>query len=299
MPGAPEQLIASILGRNRMQKNFLAASLRSMSAADAAMFDWYLDYCLTRGLALEFLAEAYDLFVRDTVKEQLYFSRCKRYRYGSLTEVQDRVYLQPEYMRKYMYGLALSSFLWPNHREMNRFFESSLPRGKRGAYLEVGPGHGFLFMRAMRVTSYDSYEAVDLSPTSVELTETLIGRQSFDSPKEYRVHVADFLEMEADRQYDAIVLGEVLEHVETPARFLHQVAAVSHAESYIYLSTCLNAPEIDHISLFSNIDQLRVMIRTAGLAIRRELLVPYPGVSLDEAASHDLPVNIAFELRRQ
>jgi 2-polyprenyl-3-methyl-5-hydroxy-6-metoxy-1,4-benzoquinol methylase len=201
-------------------------------------------------------------------------------------------------MEKYMYGLAVSTFLWPNHREVSRFFESSLPQQKRGIYLEVGPGHGFHLMRAMRMTRFDRYEAVDLSPSSVELTSSLICAQHFDVPKNYAVRVANFLEMEEGRTFDALVMGEVLEHVEEPLRFLQKVAGLAKPDSYIYIATCMNAPEIDHVSLFSNLDQLQGLLRAANLTIRDQLLLPHVGTSIEEAQAQALPVNVAFVLQK-
>jgi 2-polyprenyl-3-methyl-5-hydroxy-6-metoxy-1,4-benzoquinol methylase len=293
-----EHLIRLILQRNVMQKNYLAASLQSIGDEDLELFSHYLEYCCQRQLSLEFLADAYNLFIRDTMKEQLYFSRHRKYRYSSYREVCDLVYLDPSYMEKYMYGLAVSTFLWPNHREVSRFFESSLPRQMRGTYLEVGPGHGFHLMRAMRMTRFDRYHAVDLSPSSVELTTSLICAQRFDVPKDYAIRVANFLEMEEGQTFDALVMGEVLEHVEQPLRFLQKAAALAKSESYIYVSTCMNAPEIDHISLFSNLDQLRELLSAARLVVRDQLLLPHAGTSIEEAQAQSLPVNVAFVLRK-
>ena len=232
------------------------------------------------------------------MKEQMYFSRHKRYRHSCYQEVEQLVYLRAPYMKQYMYGLAISTFLWPNHRQMNGFFEATLPRETGGRYLEVGPGHGFYLMRAMRLTSYGHYQAVDISPSSVELTQSLIQAQRFDPSKKCNIHLANFLDFNEAEPFDALVLGEVLEHVENPAHFLAKVAALSKSASYIYVSTCLNAPEIDHISLFSDMKQLGDLFASAGLAIGDQLILPYQGVSLEEAEAKSLAINVAFRLRK-
>ena len=93
-------------------------------------------------------------------------------------------------------------------------------------------------------------------------------------------------------------MGEVLEQVEVPQRFLQKITELSHQGTHIYVSTCINAPEIDHISLFSTVEQLRDMIAFAGLEIGDELVLPHSGVSLDEARRTRLPINVAFILRK-
>ena len=38
------------------------------------------------------------------------------------------VYHDRDYMDRYMYGLAITNFLWPNHVAMARFLRESLPK---------------------------------------------------------------------------------------------------------------------------------------------------------------------------
>jgi hypothetical protein len=50
--------------------------------------------------------------------------------------------------------------------------------------------------------------------------------------------------------------------------------------------------------LFSSIEQLQGMLAKAGLAICDELVLPYQGVSLEEAEARSLAINVAFRLRK-
>jgi len=86
--------------------------------------------------------------------------------------------------------------------------------------------------------------------------------------------------------------------VEEPLRFLQKVAGLAKPDSYIYIATCMNAPEIDHVSLFSNLDQLQGLLRAANLTIRDQLLLPHVGTSIEEAQAQALPVNVAFVLQK-
>ena len=280
-----------------MQNNFLTGSIRSITASEAASMEEWLEYCVSQGASLPYLSASYDLFVRDTMREQMFFARHKRYRYSTYEEVSTKVYFDAEYMSKYMYGLAVSTFLWPNHRLMSEYFQRTLPKGPGGRYLEVGPGHGFHMLTAMRCTSYDSYEGIDISPASVALTQSALDRHPLAASKKYSVRQADFLQFSSATPYDVLVMGEVLEHVESPQRFLEQIPRLGHPTTQVYLSTCINAPEIDHISLFRSVNQLEELFGSSGLTISDQLVLPYNNLNLEEAERCGAPINVAFILK--
>jgi tRNA G46 methylase TrmB len=58
-------------------------------------------------------------------------------------------------------------------RLFNKFLNTNdLARDSK--YLEIGPGHGEYFVTAMQQTNFSEYVAVDISKTSVELTQNFI-----------------------------------------------------------------------------------------------------------------------------
>jgi len=193
-PAGIARLVATILAENPGQRNFLRKSLETTDRSGLDLFDAYLKYCDGSGLSAGYLAASYNLFIRETMKEQVYFARHGCYRYSSYREVADSVYLNEDYMRQYMHGLALSTFLWTNHRSISRFFEAGLPTRLGGHYLEIGPGHGFHMLRAMASTSFDVYEGIDISPASVGLTRSILSSLAL-SGKRFEVRLADFLSL--------------------------------------------------------------------------------------------------------
>ena len=210
----------------------------------------------------------------------------------------ESVYHDRDYMDRYMYGLAITNFLWPNHLAMARFLRETLPRDRSGRYLEIGPGHGFLLLSALEVGSFDEVLAVDLSAASVEQTRTIIDHFNPDAPA--RVEQRDFLEA-ADLEpgsFDAIVMGEVLEHVEQPDVFLRRIAELAKDDAYIFVTTCINAPAVDHIFLWRTTDELEEMITDNGLTIVEPLRLPYEGKSLEESRELNLPINVAYVLAK-
>lgn len=292
-------LVKEVLIINPLQAAFLETSLRGALDSEIADLGGYISFCEAAGLPLSYLAKCYDLIVKDTLREQVFFQRHRRYRYSTFAEVANSVYFDDDYMRMYMHGLALTSCLWPNHRDIQRFFIEKLPRRVCGNYLEVGPGHGVYMMHAMRFTSYTFFEGIDLSPTSVALTKALLDSGCFGEFRDYSVAQQDFLSGCGSREsYDAIVMGEVLEHVESPLAFLNKIYRLATKNTFIFVTTAINAPAIDHIYLFDAFSSLKKLVDEAKLKVVDYLIVPYLGKSLEESEQMGLPINVALVLAR-
>ena len=174
-----DALTENIVSINPLQRNFISESVTDIHDEEMRDLDAYISFTESLGIEPSYLAECYDLIVKDTLREQMYFQRHGRYRYSTFDDVANSVYFDAEYMRKYMHGLAITAYLWPNHRALHRFFIESIPTDHQGRYLEVGPGHGVFMMCAMRQSAYESFEGIDISPTSVEMTRTLLGSGFF------------------------------------------------------------------------------------------------------------------------
>ena len=151
-------LLREIVRINPLQSSFIDSSLDDISAEELGDLEQYLEFCAQRSLDIDYLAECYDVIVKDTLREQMFFQRHRKYRYSTFAEVADAVYFDDEYMSKYMYGLAITSWLWPNHRQMHRCFAHAVPTGQAGNYLEIGPGHGVYMLTAMNLSSYGRFE---------------------------------------------------------------------------------------------------------------------------------------------
>jgi 2-polyprenyl-3-methyl-5-hydroxy-6-metoxy-1,4-benzoquinol methylase len=292
-------LVEEIVLINSIQKNFLADSIESLSEENANLLKKYLEYCIEEGRTLKYLAQCYDLIVKDTFTNQLYFKRHKKYKYSSYAEVESLVYGNNDYMSMYMYGLAITAFLWKNHAEMKVFFKENLPKDQHGKYLEIGPGHGFHMMEAMQISKYDSFLGIDISPTSVALTQNILGSKHFGEFSNYVIKECNFLDWNTEEKFDAVVMGEVLEHVESPQTFLEKIAAITHENSHIQITTCINSPAIDHIYLFENASQIVNIIQASNLYVKSKLLVPYKDTTLEQSELEKLPVNIALVLGKK
>jgi 2-polyprenyl-3-methyl-5-hydroxy-6-metoxy-1,4-benzoquinol methylase len=296
-----KNLVEHIKTLNKFQKGSIDSTVAMLSDEEIQLFDSYIKHFISTGVTIEFLAESYDLFVKETNKEQFYFLRHKKYRYSSFKEVAELVYFNKEYMKKYMHGIAVTLFLWPSHIEMRRYFEKMIPKNKNGKYLEVAAGHGLHFMRAMRLANYDLYEGIDISPTSVAMTEAVLADKTFGgfSHEKYRIRECDFFKMDSNEKYDAVVAGEVIEHIEDAVGFLKKIGSLSKDDGFMFVTTCINAPEPDHIFLFNSLKHLDEIVDQASMRIKDSLVVPYIGVTIEEAEKKLLPINIAMVLEKK
>ena len=93
-------------------------------------------------------------------------------------------------------------------------------------------------------------------------------------------------------------MGEVLEHVERPDIFLRRIAELATDDAYIFVTTCVNAPAVDHIFLWRTTDELESMIVSNGLSIVEPLRLPYEGKTLEQSVEMDLPINVAYVLAK-
>lgn len=291
-------LIEAILARMPGHAKFISSALETLSESEIAEAGDYIGHLLEHN-DKEFLVDCYKTIVDDTLECQIEFLRSGQYRHATFAEVANSVYFDNDYMKRYMIGLALSTFFWPNHTMIRRFFSQTLPLSESGRYLEIGPGHGFFLLQAMRRCKYDKFVGVDISPASIALIDSIVKDVLPDRRKDLDLFEMDFLGKSGlDGHFDAIVMGEVLEHVEKPGAFLHRIAELAAPSAHIFITTCINAPAVDHIFLFRTAGEIEGLFSEAGLTIRDHIHVPHPGYNLKRCIALNLPINVAYVLSK-
>ncbi|MDD3138168.1 MAG: methyltransferase [Lachnospiraceae bacterium] len=253
----------------------------------------YINVCLFNNISIDYMAESYAFILKQTMKEQMYFLKNKQYRYKKYDDVSQEVYNDREFMQKYMIGLGLSTIMWQNHRIMYNFFKDNICNNLISGdnYLEIGAGHGLFFSEILKKRKYATYDIVDISETSIELTKKMV--QDIDGRENVNYICNDFLKLN-NQEYDMIVMGEVLEHVEMPQIFLKKCYDMLSKNGLVYVSTCANAPEPDHIYLFSSPEEVEMMIIEAGLKIKQSIILPYENHTAKECIEAKLPINMAY-----
>lgn len=270
-----EQITKKIAEKNKIHANNLKVFLDNTSDEFKVIAEDYLShYCnfIQNNLELDmdYIVDSYLTIVEDTTLEQIKFMRSGKYRYSSFNETNEKVYSNKDYMQKYMIGLALSQFLWENHKEIFEFYMKNIDNVGDG-FLEIGCGHGMFFIEAIKQNKFKSYKAVDLSPSSIELTKNFINSYFGENPLNVNVVLQNIFDMSNNEKYDFINMGEVLEHVEDPQSLLNRVAELLTETGKAYISTCANCPAVDHIFLYKNVDEIKNMIDKSGLNIIQDI----------------------------
>ncbi len=246
---------------------------------------------------LDYIVDSYLSLVYDVLVEQTRFMRKGSYRYSTLKEAEENVYSNREFMFKYMIGVALTTFFWKQHYEMFVFFKKAISLSQYGSYLEIGCGHGLYFIDAIKAGKHAKYQAYDLSETSIDVTEQLIKYTFGEKPDNVTLNLKDILEVNEAEKYNFITMGEVLEHVEEPQALLERVYSFLADGGIFYLTTCANAPVIDHIYLFNSADEIRLMIKNAGFIVQEELIINTGQMSIKNSKTVDI-INYAARLTK-
>lgn len=297
-----ETLFGIIREKMPEHAKMISEAIELLDEHSAELLQKYIGVCRESSITLNDMTASYLLFVNDTNEEQRHFYETGQYRYKTLAEVIDKVYRNAEYMRQYMVGLAVSTFIWPQHRKYYAFFKqfvaSAAQRtGRNGtSYLEVGAGHGLYVSEVIRQDLFARYDILDISETSLALTRKMTA--DFEKTRALRFIHADFLEFESEERYDVISISEVLEHVETPQAFLDRSWKLLKDAGRLYLTTCINAPEIDHIYLFEAIREVEDLFAQVGLGIEDKLYVPYRNTTVERSERQKLPINVAYVLKK-
>jgi len=295
------ELIENISARNALQNKALSKEMTNLTPLHLAGLEELISFFCAKGFSIDGIAKAYLSFVDYFLEERKYFIRNDSYRYASYQETM-QLYNDKEYMESYMIGLALSIYFLKLQRDNMDFFISHCRKmqvSEESNFIEIGTGHGSYFVAAMQNTSLGSYLGIDISPTSVKITKEYVEYCIKSKKKNYSVMEKDFFEFDDSNKFDMVVMGEILEHVEQPLRFLQKAASIATEDAPIYVSTAINSPFPDHIHLFRNVDEVKVLFNQANLSIVDEIVITPNGITLEKAYKNKYDIVVAYMLKRQ
>ena len=173
-------------------------------------------------------------------------------------------------MRAYIVGLLLSYLFWPNHYEMFRFYLDYLDEIQVERCLEVGAGHGLFTAKMLQRFPNAVLSLVDISATSIEVAREILDAFEIESSRIQCIH-ADFMNAPLPgKTFDCVVMGEVLEHVNDAPGFVAKARHFLRPGGSVFLTTCVNCPAPDHVYHFHTVDEIRNLVRSAGMHIQRE-----------------------------
>jgi 2-polyprenyl-3-methyl-5-hydroxy-6-metoxy-1,4-benzoquinol methylase len=248
------------------------------------------------GLDLKDLASSYRFLCEKIVlPEELHFRRNGSYRLSRFEDAVTQVYGDREFMARYMKGLLVSYVLWLNHANAIRHYAErflpGLPQGTR--LLEVGPGHGLLMYLAAQRPEVATLTGWDVSQSSLEMTRRALVRlgvgRDFDLQEMNIFDVAARAELEG--RFDAIVMSEVVEHLENPSPALEILLRLLTPGGKIWINVPANSPAPDHLYLLRNPAEASDLVRSSGFEVVEAESFPVAGASLERAIKKELTIS--------
>ena len=289
-------LIRLISEKNSLQKEYLSNLLdNELDSSEREEFEGMLKF-LTQKYSLEYLAGSYLLMIEYAMEEMKYFAANRHYRYSKFEEVENQVYMNDEYMSRYMLGLMISGYLWKHHLIVHRWYKEKIKGFGGDNYLEIGPGHGRYFLECLNLGKFRHYSAIDLSPSSIELASEYIAANRPDASASYDLICEDVNKYEFSSKFDGLCISEVLEHLERPDLILERIHEITNKGADIYVSVPINSPAIDHIYLFRDNNEVFEMVKNAGFEIVDYISVSSNGASYEKAIKKRIPVYLAMHL---
>ena len=251
-------------------------------------------------LTVDDAVDSYLKMCNDMLLEQIKFKKTGLYSCQKAQHAYQSVYLSKDRMMSYMVGLAVSQFLWPNHYRMYDFFIQE-SQGLLGvnSYLEIGPGHSLYLVQSVYHFPRAFFAAVDISPTSKRISETLLAHFTETATCEFLL--GDFMKIDklSRGEFDYIVMGEVLEHLDNPTHALRRMHDLLNEEGHVFITTCANAPAIDHVYLYESVEHIKQDIQEAGFKIVSDLSLPVEDLPQEEWAKQKTEINYAALLTKR
>jgi 2-polyprenyl-3-methyl-5-hydroxy-6-metoxy-1,4-benzoquinol methylase len=100
------------------------------------------------------------------------------------------------------------------------------------------------------------------------------------------------------RQYDSIVVSEVLEHLEDPEGALQGMHQLLKPGGRAFLNIPCNSPAPDHLYLFTTPDHFFGMLEANGYVVVERFVTPSTGWTLERALRQQLAVSCAAIVQR-
>ena len=234
------------------------------------------------------ISKFYNDFCIETMQEQLYFQKFKTYR--SIKEKKNNLelYNSSYKMKKYMIALMLTQIYWHSHVKIFQWYKSQIKKISPKNFLEIGSGHGLLSKELLNKKNITG-NICDISQQSLNFSKKIIS--NFSNGNNINFKKIDFFDLNPNEKFDFIIMGEVIEHVEHPLKFLKKVKSLMTNNSKIFISTCANCAQLDHKYHFKNISQIKSLIYKSRLKIKSELVSPSENIPKSRWIKDKISIN--------
>lgn len=298
MVNLTDVFIEKLISKNELQKKYIKTwSITSEEREELnEVLKFLVDEYNAGKYDIDFIVDSY-LFLNNMVMEETYyFVKNGKYRYSTFEEVDKLVYDNEEYMEKYMIGVLISQYIWVNHMKMIRYFVENADFFYGDKYLEIGPGFGQYLIKAITKCNFNEYYACDVSESSTQGSNQYLKHRGYAD--RCSVEYKNFFDYSAKDKFDCIVMGEVLEHTEKPKEMLQKIYELLAEKGKAFITTVINAPTLDHIYLFNNIEEVLDIVSSVGFNVDDYQCSTAGDIPLEKAIKKKQAINIAMILSR-
>ena len=233
-------------------------------------FDETLQYLFSDQARMENAIEGYIRFALEATRLQKRFEKERRYIPKSYQEASETVYHNEEYMLNlYLPGILLSHYLWPHHyRQLSYFHDNFVPRVLASAdksFCDVGVGSGFYSRQLLSASPTSIGIAFDISTYAQSYATQQVS--AFGLLNRWQCKLQNVLTQNPEQTWPVVTSVEVLEHLEDPVSFLHQLRRMLRKGGVGFITAALTAPNEDHIYLYNCAEDVLLQLRMVGLEI--------------------------------
>jgi 2-polyprenyl-3-methyl-5-hydroxy-6-metoxy-1,4-benzoquinol methylase len=233
--------------------------------------------------------DAYNSLCQETMLEQLYLKKNGTYR--AIRNKIDNIdlYKSSKKMKSYLLGLILTQIFWQSHYKILKFYKKNIKIKKEVKFLEIGSGHGLLSKYLMDDNLKSSGVICDISKQSLSLVKNIL--KNSKNMNKIKFINQDFFKLNEKSKFDFIIMGEVIEHVKDPKTFLKKAINLLQKDGKLFLSTCANCAQVDHIFHFKNIYEIQKLIKSSKLKIKSELITPSENIPRKKWKAEKIAIN--------
>ena len=277
-----DKILALIYSKFPTQRKKITHSFETTTGMekDLDMFlETYLNFMKLENITHKKLAGAYLEMLDQMMFARKEFLHSGKYYSKNQEEAFQHTYDNESFMTNYMLGLALSQFLWRHHYLMFSYYKKIIKNQKskikNQKILEVGSGHGLFLLEMLKIIDTSNViDVVDISKSSIRITQNIIKSIDREYIKNIKFYNSDISCYKTDQKYDFITMGEVIEHVDDPLTILKSLNSLLSDNGKLFITTCVNCPTIDHVYLFDNVNDIRILANEAGFEVDSELVIP-------------------------
>ena len=208
------------------------------------------------------------------MKHEIAFRRSMTLSNTDTAAIRDAYYDNADAMGRYMRGLLISQITWPQHLGVQFLFAREfMPRLPSGfSYMEVGPGHGVTRAGAGADPKCGRLSGCDISQTSIDMTRQSMVRLGVTRPVDL-IHADICAATDNGNRFDAILISQVLELVESPQSAIENLAIQLAPQGQIFVNCPVQMLAPDHIRDWRSGADIVSLVEAAGLTVEFEAKV--------------------------